>query len=311
MVVADLTDQLPQGILVVSAEVAASPNLEEALQAFHVVTEHMGAGRPMPVDRGVPPTKAEIYGKEAFLMLARHREFRRAPDLVGRQAALYLPIAKRFARGFVASNRKLCAAHGYEAGDIETYAIMWAHIFAHQGEHDVPEDQNVRLLWRYLRQRGSRLHRHLVEKGRETFPDAPEAHMALTGEVLDATPVSDPWDDVDTKVDTVLTDVEVKPAEPASRTSFLDRLLKKLAKMPHDDMVAALKNASTSPDRDYITQQRALRLLRDHAKQCKGCQSCGTACVPRHRRSSQKGRQEDVGAPDAGSNTEPLEDALG
>lgn len=294
---ADPDDELEEGYLIIPAALAASPTIPEAMEAFHALTEHLGKGRPVPVDRGAAPNRAEVYGKDAFLSLSRHREFRRAPDLTGERAAFYKGEAKKYARGFVSSNRKLCAAHGHEACDIETYAFMWATIFAHQGEVSSPED-NRRLLWHYFRQRGAALYKFLVKKGRETFPDPAEAYMALTGEALVTTPVCDPWSG---------------PAPEAvavrDRDDVVALLRQKLAALPHDDMVKALTNESTNQDRDYATQQRALRLLREHQRSCGSCVAPVSVIRRRHGRGADQGRQEDVGRPDERGRAEALKDA--
>lgn len=280
-------DAVPDGVLCLAAAALASANLPLAVDCFHVLTTRVGRGRPMPVDRGVGPTRSEIYGQDPFLTLARHREFRQAPDLPPKRLAFYGPLVKRWARGFASVNRRLCAAHGFEVEDLETFGMIWAHIFAHKGEIPGMDEDNRKLFLAYLRQRGASLFRSLVHRGRDTYPDAPEAHMALTGEVLDKTPVNDPWNQ------------EISTGVVMERPQAQALLDKRLAELPHDKMVKALQEASKNPNRDYITQQRAARMLKDHEKSCPSCHE-----------GADRG-QEDPARVHPGGTPEPLQNPVG
>jgi hypothetical protein len=273
-------NKLADDVLSIVADISAA-DLTTALEVFHVVTYATGHGLPTPVDRGPAPGRAEIYGQDLFLVAARHREFRNSPDLNRAQAAFYRPVVVRWARGFHRRNRQLCLVHGYEVDDLVTFGWMWAHVFAHKSEVVTNGDDNLRLLTRYLQQRGGELHRYLVKKVRDTTPDAPTAHFALTGEPL-------------------VTSSSSEEGEPGRRIIVRSRkdagqqLRSNLAALPHDRMVLALTDASTNPNRDYATQQMAAKLLREHAS---GCSSCNPVS---------QGREENVRGADAARGAEAL-----
>lgn len=286
-VVVGLREELADNTLSIPPDIN-SPNLAEALETFHVITAASGHGHPVPVERGIAPSQADVYGQDLFLVAARHREFRNSPDLQPAKLAEYKPVVARWARAFFRQNRELCLAHGYEVDDLLTFSWIWAHIYAHKSERQTAGDDNRRLLTRYLQQRGSELHRYLKKKARDTFPDKQTAHFSLTGEVL----VRDTAEEEPVPARNIIV---------RERKDAAAQLRQSLASMPHDRMVLALTDASTSLNRDYATQQMAVRLLREHGRDCTACRSLPIA---------ERG-QEYVGGAHTGRDTETLEDAFG
>lgn len=255
-------DELEEG-LNVNAVALASPDPATALEVFQAVTEAAGQGMPTPVDRGQAPTVKEMYSsQDLFLVAGRHREFRHSPDLPRSKVLEYEPVVHRACRSFLARNRRLCGAHGYEFQDLTTFAWVWTHIFAHKGELPGCEhvEDNRKLLSAYLRQRFAKLFGDLWRRAGATFPDRDTAQYAITGEVFEAHLEETGESDEDDEEDPV-----------ARRQRAVETLKNRLSALPHDQLVQKLEHEATSQQRDHATRMVALKHLRAHAKDCVTC----------------------------------------
>lgn len=273
ILVVDDQTVLQDGVLCIPA---GSLNRIKDLDTFHVVTEHIGKGRPIPVSRGEPPSRAEIYNQDFFLTVVRHRDFRNAPDLNKEKIKEYEPIVKRWASNFFYINRGLCAAHGYQKEDLLTFGWVWAHVFVHKGEGAFKEENRV-LLNTYLKQRGAELYKILGRQLAAIIPEKRAAHFSLTGEVTEDLSFEEEPE-------------RLSPAYIASKKEMRKTLKERLTQLPHAKMVSALISAVRSPERDYATQTIALNLLKEHAATCDECYTRDFS-----RKSINQGRDEEVG----------------
>lgn len=245
-----------------------SPDLAVATAEFHRLTEDLGYGSPTPVDRG---PRHHVYGDDFFLVVARHTEFHRAPDLSPEAIKRYEPIVKRACRTFFARNTRLLMMHGYEISDLESYAWVWAHIFAHTSElmyvrrdgepQEINDDDNRRLLTKHLKDQFFHMFTKLRDSSKTVLPDYGTAACAsLTEGVVDV------WQTPDEEV----ADQPIAPAYKR-RANAQAMLKERLAGLPHEDMVAKLLEQCSNPNRDYATRREARRIVRTHIKGCELC----------------------------------------
>lgn len=271
--------------LVVLAAEAASYKKEVALAAFHVITEVAGYGRPIPVDRGTAPSHQQVYGKELFLAASRHTEFRMAPNISREVAAEFATTVMWACRSFFARNTKLCLMHGYQVEDLMTYAWVWTHIFAHRHRIAKPThklgDDNQRLLTAYMKHRFGEFRLCLVKQGRSTLPSPDIAQIALMGRVFDANESIERYSVDPRKENAIVEDDGKKVLSTRRRRKAAAAMLQaNLAALPHDTMVARLKEAAESSLRDYGTKREARRQLLVHFKACAHCQEAGMSLQP-------------------------------
>lgn len=322
-VVADLDGNLPDGeVLILLADELGSYDKDTALDAFHIITELAGYGRPMPVDRGVAPTKAEVYGKDIFLTASRHREFRAAPNLTKVKADEYKPIVLRACRNFFWRNTKLCLAHGYQVEDLSTFAWVWTHNFVHRYEIAHPThkdgDDNQRLLTKYLKNRFGELYDLMLRQGKRVLVEADVAQIALLGRVLDSNEVIQKAPIEPEDIDSKPTKRRKTPRGPsiARRKKAASEVLKaNLAALPHDVMVSRLTECAESLVRDYVTRREARRQLLMHFNSCALCQEKGLSLRPLSGATQGEEigvrRDEDSAGVDTSSVEEGGEDPLG
>ena len=79
-------------------------------------------------------------------------------------------------------NRSLCLLHGYEYGDLLTYALVWTTNFLGLYAKDeglAKPDENAKLLCVHLKQRFAELRSLLWKKGRNCFPETHTAGLIL------------------------------------------------------------------------------------------------------------------------------------
>jgi hypothetical protein len=292
-IVNSLTDELPDidDLLVVLAEEIGHYTTSKAVEAFHVITEVAGYGRPIPVDRGVAPSRKEIYGNDFFLQAARHREFRSAPDLPTTKRAEYAPIITRCSRAFFGKNARLCLAHSYQVDDLISYAWIWAHLYAHRYEVHKPThkngDDNARLLTAFLKHRFLEFKTLLLKQGKNVLPDADVAQIAMFGRVFDENDTIERYsvDPRKTLEDGIQRAEEEDDTEDedvaARRRRAAAKVLKaNLAALPHEEMVARLKRIAESTVHAYPTRKEARRQLINHSKTCAMCTEVGLSLKP-------------------------------
>lgn len=275
IVMSPQTDELADGpsITLLASDVA-SPKLEVALEAFHILTEEAGYGRPIPVDRG---EKHKVYGNDMFLIVARHTEYQRAPDMSREKLARYMPVIQRACKRFMSMNAKLLRMHMYEMNDLISLSIVWTTIFAHSSEILSPtqeeHDDNERLLTKHLKSQFFHFYTKLLGENAKQFPDPDTVSIALKGHVLDENhsiekvavdPRTEGEPVVEEKVET---QAAVARRRDAARI-VLDRML---AALPHDEMLKKLRREYENTCRDDKTREYARQRLIDHAKECDAC----------------------------------------
>lgn len=146
-----------------------------------------GSTTHLPSLRGEMPARKLHYADNFELVAMRHREFRRSPNPSPVQLRRFQPLAARSAQRFLGLNRALCARHGYEHGDLLSYALVWTisflGLYFKDARSELP-NENEKLLCSYLKQRFAEFRSLLIKKGRSCFPD-PEmiAELLLDAEL--------------------------------------------------------------------------------------------------------------------------------
>lgn len=207
-----------------------STNIGISMEAFHILTESLGIGKPVPVDRGEVPTQ-KVYSDPVLARL-RHREFRTAPNNEA-FLAKYREIIRREAFLFYSKNKRLCKELGYEVDDLISYGMCWSTTFAHRGQiMDCEGDDNYRILTRFLRQRYTEFYKSLLRERRGCLPS------------LDM--LKDPTEQVIPGLDD---GVEFEDSRTAAqrRSDAKEALEAGFANMSREAMVASLENAAIGP----------------------------------------------------------------
>lgn len=238
----------------------ASPDVEDAIPAFRLLALSVGASTAPPVDRGpVPPPGRRDY----FYAIVRHTEFRHAPDLPPAKLEAWRDVVEQECSACWWRYRSIMCTHGYEIGDLRSFALAWACIFAHKGDPGVRgRAQNLsdsaKMLRRYLRQRFT----YLIDRLARSLRDAaPAPHHAIQlhseeGEIKDA----------------YAEEEEQAAIKAMPRTRARALLAQRLAALPHDSLISALQAQIDSDNRDHATKHMARVLLRNHRA---GCATCG------------------------------------
>lgn len=162
-------------LIILNAARLTNRDLRISFAEFHVLTTSAGYGEPKPVDRGTPPEKKKLSIEENPVdVLARHREFRTAPNPSEKDFAPYMRVIKATAKHFHNVNRKICLLAGYDEEDCTTYAMLWATSFLHHTKLVDPQqpDANQRMLLKMLRQRFAEFHGRLISLAQAASPDA-------------------------------------------------------------------------------------------------------------------------------------------
>lgn len=138
--------------------------------------------RNRPSLRGPQPNMKLHYSDNFELVAMRHRDFRRSPNPTPEKLRSFKPVAEKVAQRFLSLNRDLCLLHGYDHGDLMTYALVWTTnflgLYARDG-HSRHSDENAKLLCVHLKQRFAELRTLMFKKGRNCFPDAEQLAINL------------------------------------------------------------------------------------------------------------------------------------
>ncbi|CAB4127297.1 hypothetical protein UFOVP75_126 [uncultured Caudovirales phage] len=260
------TERQPRAYIVHANDIAHKKN-PIALMTFHALTNTLGHGKPLPVDRG-PDIAQNALDHDFFLGAARHRDFRRSPNLPAAKYKEYKDVMDSACRSFLSKNPKLCAFHGYEIDDLRTYAMIWVHIFVHKYEVIKPTQKdgtdNQRLCMKYLNNRFYQMFQ-MMERGKVlTAPPKEEVSALLYGQQMDdhmgelyVTPHEE--------------DIEVHVSRE-DRSSTTENLRAKLSEMPHDQYVEHLTRIVAYPYQDVGTRRLANQRLKAHKADCPVCQ---------------------------------------
>jgi hypothetical protein len=270
-----------------------SRSLDKSLKAFQALQLALGYEPKAPVDRGPIPTQKAHYARDFELVAMRHSEFRRVPNPDGSDLAAFKVVCGKAVWKFFKHNTQICADHGYDVGDLLTYAYVWTVNYI--GLYDRPEqvfEERERFLCHYLGQRFDELRKQLNKKKRNTLPMLDDAFIAQHGRPFEYTNKSN-WfatgdEDQDSPEEAWIAEEE-KGESPRER-SYVKRtadrkaasaiLDERLRGMGHDEMVALLSSAIEN-DRIHLDARReATRRLRAHATVCKVCAKAELPTTP-------------------------------
>lgn len=289
-----VSDQIaPATAIAVSAAAIGSTNLELALGAFWALTEAVGYGSPMPVDRG-PRSATRPYAKDVFLVVGRHMEFRGAPDLPAAELAKYDHIVCRESRNFALKNTFWLERMGYEADDVKSYMWVWLHNFLHRFalRNLAPgADDNQRLFTKYSRDRLTELWRSLMRDSLTQLPSVaklswltPDVSYELDavmrpGETcgrghreIVATINPSVTDDIAAMCADALKEDDER-ADARKRKATLRVLQANLAGTPLPELVVRLEAIANSAAHDYGTRRVAAKMLREKRAELEANQS--------------------------------------
>lgn len=155
-------------------------DLPKSFGEFHNLTQIAGYGQPEPVNRGPAPDKKKLSIEEYPVdVLCRHREFRQAPNLPTSAYDPYRSLIQKFTRHFYNVNKRLCTSTGYDADDLQQYALMFATAFLHHTKllGEGREEENQKMMLTFLRQRFAEFHERLTNLVRNMVPDEEAAVM--------------------------------------------------------------------------------------------------------------------------------------
>lgn len=234
-----------------------STNLDTCMEEFHAVTEKLGYGKPMPVNRG-KAAKKRIFD-DTILARWRHTEMRTVPNQPDARLRALEFIAKREACIFTGRNRHLCLEMGYDVDVAINDALIWTNTFL--GRYSLEDETGTRkLLTNYLRQRFIEQKRGLDRERRSVIPP---------GAWFIANESEDTEEDLDYKEE----HDQLKAKSPAQRKARAGELLNASFKaIGHDSMVARLKETIEShPCED--TKRAANRYLKKHVEECEACKA--------------------------------------
>lgn len=277
------TDRRPNSISVRGRDLT-SRDLNKSLKAFQTLQEALGYEPRLPVDRGPIPTQKMHYARDFELVAMRHSEFRRAPNPRDEDLAQYRVVIDKAVWKFYRKNQQMCSDHGYDVGDLRTYAYLWT--VNYMGLYDRPnleKEERERFLCHYLGQRFSEFHGQLQKKKRNTLPMLDDAFIAAHGRPYEYSTKSN-WfatseEDQDSPEEAWIAEEEQGNApkgksytkRAAARKEAGAILDERLRELDHDQMVAVLSDAIEN-DRIHLDARReASRRLRAHSTVCEKC----------------------------------------
>jgi hypothetical protein len=234
-----------------------STDLDTCMGAFHSITESLGHGKPMPINRG-KAAKKRIFD-DNILARWRHTEMRTVPNQTTERLKEVEFIAKREARIFTSRNKHICAEMGYDVDVATNDAMIWTNTFL--GRYSLENENETRkLLTNYLRQRFLEQKNGMDRERRNVIPDG--AYYLHTDNFNNAEAPDMAWKAAHDQIGTT-----VAPKRKAKATELLNASFQAIG---HDSMVAKLREtASSHPCED--TKRVATRYLKKHIEECAEC----------------------------------------
>ena len=224
-----------------------SPDTKIALEAFHSVSDAAGYGKPVPVNRGVVPVSKLRNSNDFDLIVMRHRDFRRVPNPPEIELLKYKKVFSYCCRKFFYLNKDLCSKTGVSREDLFSYCFVWGCNYLGLFQVlDETENDNVKKMTCYIRQRFIKFREALLKKEREIVPDQDVVDGVFGFRRYSENPY------------------EVESSVPRTLKQYLDLL-------PHDEMVQVLTDAHNNSDLNYEIRFEAERQLKKHQKKCKKC----------------------------------------
>lgn len=179
----DRLARAPDTDILVVVDDVLSLNREKGLEAFHSITEPLGWGKPIPVDRGPEP---EGKTHDVHLLVIRHREWRQAPDLPERVLKeVYDPTIKYFSRVFLRSGHAEVIANAGE--DFDSLCVI-GRIIAHNFHHKyrnvrASAEVNAKYFSQHLKQRFSNAVQQWRRAQTNILPDEQTLSISQTGTI--------------------------------------------------------------------------------------------------------------------------------
>lgn len=138
----------------VPVEEITSYDYDKALLALWKVTEPLGHGNPLPVDRGHRADRVSYLNEDGFeLVLLRHTNFRRSPNKTEKELEPYMQTVKSAAKRAFFRFNSIFTSIGLDADDLIN--IGRVHLISFLHNYAVSEDRTdqIKLLTAYLNQR--------------------------------------------------------------------------------------------------------------------------------------------------------------
>lgn len=178
--------ELPNTVVVI-AQKLTQPDTLSALAEFWRVTEAAGLGDAhWPSERLTDHEGKLSYKTDPEMVAWRHKEFSRVPNMSKAQEEFYKPIISKAATYFYGFNRDWCRWTGFELEDIQTYAHIYATIYAGRYEVYSPTvNDNSRKCFAYLRQRLAEFRKIWSLKRRSITVDTETAKLGQYGELFE------------------------------------------------------------------------------------------------------------------------------
>jgi hypothetical protein len=255
---------------------AISGKGSSSLEEFHALTQKLGFGSPIAVDRGVAPEHKLHYSDNFELVSFRHNEFRKAPNPTSEELNKYKQILKHSCHFFYRRNFKTCERNLIGEDDLMSYALVWTttYLGLYKVQRETNND-NVRKLRAYLNQRFAEFAKMISKKERNVLPSSDTAEVCIWGQQLDSwtkkagcapEPVSDVGDEYKKKHSSINTQNTA-----VRKNSARQLLFNKLNSMDHDLMVSTLEETSKNNFICNASRLEAARVLRDHRTKCPKC----------------------------------------
>lgn len=249
------------------------------------------------IDRGAKPPvspgrkSARPYGDDADRVIMRETLFRKVPNPTPKVYQDLDKVIMTCVRFFYNANRKLCLRLGYEIHDMKSYAQVWTANFWATSRVLTPKDENEnqKLLYRFLRQRFAEFYRQMVTfRTRNVLVSPPEEDLVVTraygqniGEYVQDVVVSRETDvllpeEKEEREENIRqyqedhTELDVTTYKKR-RDSAVSMLKSGLESMDHDQMVDALTEVCSSWFHCPDTRKEAERQLKLHRAACLTC----------------------------------------
>ncbi len=269
-----------------------SAKREVSFGAFHAITEILGYGSPIPVERGAPTPRTyrgktkdgtEIEGAED-LTVWRHNAFFNAANPAPEVFSYFDDVISSCIKFFWGKNFLVCERLGISKGDLRTHALMWTTTFWSEGRvfNDCKDDANKRILYEHLRTRFGELHAQFaVRRSANVIVDGQTVAAALgmeygyefgAGDRPTRCAITPEAPDLEALEQYKVEHNELDLTDEGSRAKSAKALLSKsLAAMPHDALIDTLKAAVDSIHFCPDTRTEAAKQLKLHVKNCSTC----------------------------------------
>ena len=275
--------QIFPDIVILPLRVFSGNHLTE--EVFHLLTTHLGYGKPPIVTRGDLPTEKITHNDHFDLIVMRHREFRNVPNPPPVVLESYKDTQLWLCRKFYSTNCSLCHQTSLDVDDLMQYVSVWTCIFHGQYElRDNPQD-NKKFFICYIKQRFLLFRKMLYQKLKTVAPDYDSISAGFYDKPF--TPNFEFESDIAARsADSILqitpgtADLGILKDEdkidshpPLTPASAVKKINKALDALPHDTLVELLTFAVNNSFINPEARKVAKRQLNKHTKKCSVCLS--------------------------------------